>query len=186
MAATATDPEQVTRAIQQYGLALFPLPEGSKAAEPGWQQQCTRDIDEATAWLHAGHNVGIGCRASNVVVLDLDCHDDGPDGITMFRELCEQAGQGWPATLTVRTPRLGKHLYFRRPAGRIIGSTSGHRSPFGRGIDTRGPGRHSGGYVVGPGSVTSAGQYHILYGHPIAELPAWLADRLELGKGGTR
>ncbi|WP_233580662.1 bifunctional DNA primase/polymerase [Streptomyces triticirhizae] len=68
------------------------------------------------------------------------------------------------------------------PAGATIPSASGARSPLGPGIDVRGPGRRTGGYVVGPGSVVSAGTYAIHYAPRIAPLPHWLTQHLT----GTR
>ena len=35
-----------------------------------------------------GANIGVGCRASNIVGIDLDRHDSGPDGIATFAALC--------------------------------------------------------------------------------------------------
>lgn len=43
---------------------------------------------------------------------------------------------------------------------------------------TRGPGRRSGGYLVGLGSVTGAGRYRIECDVPVAQLPGWLAGLL--------
>ncbi|WP_091332313.1 bifunctional DNA primase/polymerase [Micromonospora aurantiaca (nom. illeg.)] len=82
----------------------------------------------------AGINVGVACRASNVVGLDLD-RKDGVDGVDTLRALCAAARWPWPATLTVATAHNGLHLYFRAPAGVIVPSTIG-RWP---GVDVRAP-----------------------------------------------
>ncbi|GAA1982972.1 hypothetical protein GCM10009754_70010 [Amycolatopsis minnesotensis] len=74
--------------------------------------------------------------------------------------------------------RSGLHLYLRAPAGRVIDSASGRRSPLGPGIDIRGPGRTSGGYLVGPDSIVDGHRYEITHDTAIAELPPWLSDRL--------
>ncbi|MEU8543098.1 bifunctional DNA primase/polymerase [Streptomyces sp. NPDC048717] len=60
-----------------------------------------------------------------------------------------------------------------------IGSSSGERSPLGPGIDVRGPGRRSGGYVVGPGYVVDGQPYYVEINAPIEPLPAWIRDRLQ-------
>jgi hypothetical protein len=159
------------------GLMLFDLPHGSRKARPGWQERSTGSVDQVMAWMRAGHNLGVGCRASEVAVLDLDQHPFRPSGLLMFSDLCRHYGVEWPATLTSVTPR-GQHLFFRMPAGRVVLSLSGPRSPLGPGIDVRGPGRKTGGYVVAPGSVVPAGEYRILRDHPIADLPTWLADTI--------
>ncbi|GGM77259.1 hypothetical protein GCM10012275_54880 [Longimycelium tulufanense] len=161
------------------GLALFDLPPNSKRPTPGWQQRCTTDPELVSHWIHTSRNLGVGCRASGVVGLDLDRHDGDPDGVAAFTALCDRHGQPWPGTLTVRTPRNGLHLYFRVPTGRIIVSTSGGRSALGPGIDIRGPGRRSGGYLVGPGSLVDGQRYVIVHDTAIQHLPGWLAALLD-------
>ena len=39
-----------------------------------------------------GANIGVGCRASGVIGLDLDRHDGGPDGVAVFAALCRVYG----------------------------------------------------------------------------------------------
>jgi hypothetical protein len=153
------------------GLAIFPLPPGEKRPEPGWSHRITRNPAVARHWP-AGSNIGVACRASGVVGLDLDQHPGQPDGARQYTALCRQHRQEHVQTLAVRTPS-GLHLYYRGPAGVTIYSTSGGTSPLGPGIDTRGPGRKSGGYLVGPGSVVDGRPYRVI-GGPLAELPAWL------------
>lgn len=161
-----------------HGLALFGLPPGGRRPSPGWQQRCTFSIYQVMRWVRAGGNLAVGCRASNVAVLDLDQHLGEPSGLEAFAELCERHGQPWPTTLTSTTPNNGRHLFFRVPAGLVVFSASGPRGPLGAGIDIRGPGRQTGGYVVAPGSLVPAGEYRILHDHPIADLPPWLADKI--------
>lgn len=91
-------------AVLARGLALFDLPPGEKRPESGWQQRTTTDPEQVRRWLAAGRNLGVGCRASAVVGLDLDRHGDGADGIASFEALCSRYGQPWPATLTTATP----------------------------------------------------------------------------------
>ncbi|HEX6359495.1 bifunctional DNA primase/polymerase [Actinophytocola sp.] len=167
------------------GLAVFPIPPGGKRpAFPGWQRSALRDVDQVRRVWRPGDNVGIGCWASGVVGLDLDVadghHNTDVDGADTLAALCAAHGQPWPRTLTVRTPSTGRHLYLRVPAGRVILSSSGGRSPLGPGIDVRGPGRgQRGGYLIGPDSVVHGRRYTVLDDLPIAELPAWMADLLE-------
>ncbi|WP_405140377.1 bifunctional DNA primase/polymerase [Nocardia sp. NBC_01388] len=165
-------------AVLARGLALFDLPPGEKRPESGWQQRTTTDPEQVRRWLAAGRNLGVGCRASAVVGLDLDRHGDGADGIASFEALCSRYGQPWPATLTTATPRAGLHLYFGVPADAVVLSTSGGTAGLGPGIDTRGPGRRSGGYLLAAGSVVAAGTYTVARDCPIAELPAWLVPVL--------
>ena len=164
--------------VIERGLAVFPLPPGGRRPLPGWQDRCVSDPALVRRLWVPGDNIGVGCRASSLVGIDLDCHQ-GANGIAVFERLCAAHRQPWPDTLTVRTPHGGLHLYFRVPVGRTIGSTSGGRAGLGPGIDTRGPGRRRGGYLVGPGSVVDGTPYVITRDAPILELPAWLADLLE-------
>ncbi|MFD8822097.1 bifunctional DNA primase/polymerase [Streptomyces sp. NPDC059605] len=154
------------------GLAVFALPIGGRVPEPGWQRQATL-LPERLPELLAGRGVGIGCRASNVVALDLDVHGDD-DGPGVLAALVDRLGETLPETFAVGTPSGGQHLYFRAPMGCTIGSVSGGRSPLGPGIDVRGPGRRSGGYLVGPGSVVGGQPYSIVRDVPVAPLPGWI------------
>ncbi len=162
-----------------HGLALFDLPPGARTPSRYWHGRCTTARASVQGWIRAGDNLGIGCHASNVAVLDLDRHAGEPDGLEAFAALCDQLRQPWPATFTNVTPtNEGRHLFFRVPAGRIVASTSGPGGPLGAGVDIRGPGRQTGGYVLAPGSVVAAGEYRILHDRPIIELPQWLAIRI--------
>ncbi|MFI9587814.1 bifunctional DNA primase/polymerase [Streptomyces sp. NPDC052236] len=99
----------------------------------------------------------------------------------MLAALAARVGEDWPDTLTVRTPSGGLHLYFRAPGDctvASVASVSGGRTALGLGIDVRGPGRRSGGYLIGPGSAVNGMPYAITRDVPILELPGWIAERL--------
>jgi hypothetical protein len=123
--------------------------------------------------MAAAGNVGVGCRASGIVALDLDRHDGGPDGVAAFAAACTARGAGWPATFTVQTPHGGLHLYFRAPAVPVMSGPG----PW-PGTDVRAPGHRTGGYLVGPGSVAGGAAYVIVRDHPLAPIPGWLSSRL--------
>ncbi|MDT9686416.1 bifunctional DNA primase/polymerase [Streptomyces sp. TRM76323] len=75
---TLTDFEAALRAASR-GLALFHLPAGGRVPAPGWHEEATTDPAALVQLLADGANVGVGCRASRVVALDLDVHQaDGP------------------------------------------------------------------------------------------------------------
>lgn len=156
------------------GLAVFPLPVWGRVPARGWQAVATTDPAAIRALFADGGNIGVACRASGVVVLDLDRHDDEPDGIVGWKALCVSHGQAPPETFTVVTGRRGLHLYFRVPAGAVITSSSGPRAELPPGIDVRAPGRRTGGYVLGPGAQVEAGRYRIACDVPVAPLPRWL------------
>lgn len=144
-----------------------------------WEERATIDPDRIRrAWGDLPFNVGIATGPSGLVVIDLDmpkrkCSTDTPNGVTTFTALCERAGHAVPTTRTVQTAGGGVHLYFVAPPGVRFGNTAGR---LGKRIDTRA----WGGYVVAPGSITSAGAYAIVSDVPPAPLPDWLCARLTL------
>ena len=169
------------RPLLALGLAVFALPPGSRRPTGPWHARCLTDPRQAKEHWRAGDNIGVSCRASGIIVLDLD----GAEGIATFAELCERYRQAEPETLTVRTPHGGRHLYFRVDQAATLPSTSGGTSGLGPSIDTRGPGRRYGGYLVGPGSVVPAGRYEVSGPHPIRALPDWI-ERLLRRRTPTR
>ena len=88
---------QDAAAVTRRGLAVFPLPAGSKAAAPGWHRRCTADLELLARTWPDGANVGVGCRASGITGVDLDRHG-GPGGL---------------------------HLYFTVPARLVVPSVAG-------------------------------------------------------------
>ncbi|MEU6016886.1 bifunctional DNA primase/polymerase [Streptomyces sp. NPDC047515] len=160
------------------GLAVFPLPPGGrKPAASTRLSQCLTDPEQVRQLWRDGDNIGVSCRASGIVGLDLDLDVEG-DGQAVLAELAARLGEPWPETLTVATPSGGRHLYFAAPVGCTIGSFSGGRTALGPGIDVRGPGLRSGGYLIGPGSVVGGVPYVIARDVPVQPLPQWIADRL--------
>src|SRR5262249_22102219 len=91
-----------------------------------------------TGW--PGATIGVKCgRESGIFVIDCDVDtEEGLDGVTTFKELFPDL----PETITVKTPRGGRHYYFRYPDnGTEIRNSTSKIAP---GIDVRG----EGGYVV--------------------------------------
>ena len=84
--------------------------------------------------------------------------------------LCGQheADGDWPDTYIVQTPTDSFHHYFINPGGRYGNSPGG----LPEGIDVRGGGRDSGGYVLAAGSVLDRRAYE---GNP--EMQAIVGDR---------
>ena len=116
-----------------------------------------------------GANIGVGCRASGIVGVDLDRHG-GPDGVATFAELCARtASRGRDAHRGHPVRRPAPVLPV--PAGLAVPSAVG----IWPGVDTRGPGLRLGGYLAGPGSVVGGRRYEIARDNPVAGLPGWLA-----------
>lgn len=149
----------------------------------GWEQRATTDPDRIrTAWTGGRRfNIGLATGPAGLLVVDCDTRSDAADppaewagaagGLDVLRWLADQAGAALPATFTVATPSGGTHFYFRAPPGAELRNTAGL---LGWKIDTRA----HGGYIVAPGSTTPAGGYTVTDAHPVAELPAWLFQRL--------
>lgn len=172
-------------ALAARGLAVFPLlPGGRKPAIGARLSQCLTAPEHVRELWRDGDNIGVGCRASGVVGLDLDL-DAEVDGQAVLAALAERLGEPWPETLTVATPSGGRHLYFAAPDGCTIGSSSGGRTALGPGIDVRGPGLRSGGYLIGPGSVVGGIRYIIERDVPVAPLPGWIGSRATRLRGGS-
>ncbi|MGW2401725.1 bifunctional DNA primase/polymerase [Kitasatospora sp. NPDC001664] len=174
----SADPAPTTAAataLTERGLAVFALPPSGRRPEPGWTDRCWSDPGQVRQLWREGDNIGVGCRASSILGLDLDVEGAGRD---VLAALAARLGQPWPDTFTVTSPSGGAHLYFRVPPRCALPSVSGGRTALGPGIDVRGPGRGSGGYLIGPGSVVGGIRYVIERDRPVAPLPGWIAEQL--------
>ncbi|MFB8350257.1 bifunctional DNA primase/polymerase [Streptomyces niveus] len=147
-----------------------------------WEQRATTSAGRIrNCWEYVPANIGIATGPSGLVVVDLDMpktngeglkgSEGTPCGVTTFTALCERAGQEVPATYRTRTASGGQHLYFTAPTGVRLTNTAGKLGPL---IDTRA----WGGYVVGAGSTTLAGDYTVIDPAPVAPLPDWLCALL--------
>jgi hypothetical protein len=122
-------------------------------------------------WPNA--NIGVATGAgSKLVVIDVDPRHGGGETLA---ELERQRGP-LPATVESLTGGGGRHLLFRHPGGLIKSGTN----VLGPGIDVRG----DGGYIVVPQSTHESGKnYEWDKKHhpskiPLADLPAWILDRI--------
>src|SRR5262249_16232765 len=150
----------------------------------GWEARATTDADRIRkAWSTAPYNVGIACRPSGLLVVDLDVPkpetvrppewdlEGVVTGEDVLAVLAHPAGQPLPyATYPVLTPSGGRHLYFRQPE-EPLGNTAG---TLGWLVDTRGVG----GYVVGAGSSVDGREYLEDLDQTPADLPDWLFQQL--------
>ena len=108
--------------------------------------------------------------ASGMWVLDPDVElEKGKDGEKTLATITETAGVEIPPTMTVRTPRGGRHIWFKWDPAHPVGCSD---SALGPNLDTRG----EGGYAILPPSVRSDGRAyrwereHGLYACPPALL----------------
>ncbi len=152
------------------GWPVFPCARGGKVPATGRGfHDATLDPERIAAWWTAtpAANIGIATGGAGLVVVDVDAHDDGPDGWANWCALVAAHADAWPDTLEVTTPSGGQHLYFTAPAGDPVRNSASKLAP---GVDVRGVG----GYVVAAPSVTDAGRYELDRDHPVAPLPDWL------------
>ncbi|MGW8378460.1 bifunctional DNA primase/polymerase [Streptomyces sp. ODS28] len=161
------------------GLPVFPLTRGKLPAIPSPHRsdyspcrgECGRhghgvhDADAEPAAVRAlfaaapwatGYGVACGRAPLHLIGLDLDVKH-GTDALGELERLAAAHEFTVPATVTVLTPSGGLHLWLRGPGSPHVPNSAGRLAP---GIDVRG----TGGYLVGPGSVTSGGVYRLAPG----------------------
>lgn len=165
----------------------------------------TLDPDRIEKWWSRSPEPGVGvaCGPANLVVIDIDAHsntlparDHLLPGIPISDEvdltglatgyhtlavLAALRGVPSPAedetTLRVRTPSGGLHVWYQTDGRRWqCSSGSGSRRALAWQVDVRA----HGGYIIAPGTTTTAGTYTPLGSARVpASLPTWLAHELE-------
>jgi hypothetical protein len=166
-----TPRHQAALAYAAQGIPIFPVVERGKApaTEHGFKD-ATTDPALISAWFAIGDwNIGTEPGASNQLVVDID-NKNGKGGSRVWADLCAEHGDP-PATMIVRTPNNGWHIYFEGTAPSGAGT---ERRGLGPGIDAR----SIGGYVLLPPSVLPTGAYEIVTPGPVAPMPTWISARL--------
>ncbi|PBB08424.1 hypothetical protein CKW39_08645 [Kocuria sp. WRN011] len=192
------NPAQQRLLMAARGWHLFPLEPGKKTPYPGSRgyKDATTEPAKLLNWPE-GAGVGIATGASNLVVIDLDCHTAEPtkpehqiwtergclDGADVFTWQWHEHtidGSSWAHTYVVLTPSGGGHLYYRAPAQQIRNSASGR---LGWQVDVRA----QGGYVVAPGTTLPAGTYTPLWEPAtLPVLPEWITNTLTAPKAAPQ
>jgi hypothetical protein len=111
---------------------------------PDREHAATTDRATVARWwrLWPSANVGIACRQSGIVVIDVDVDEDGRDRLP---SLIARFGPAVTDTLVSRTGSGGWHLYFQAPQGLGLRTRKGWLGP---GIDVQ-------AYCTAPPSVHS-------------------------------
>ena len=160
------------------GLAIFPVPPGSKKSYKSEQHSngrkwgMTRNADEIrcdfTRWPDAGVGIPTGA-VNNIVVVETDTKAGGHkhDGEPSLRELEAQHGP-LPETLQAISPSGSVHRYFRHPGNGIKIRCS--HSELGPGIDIKA----DGGLVIW----WPAHDYPVLVLGPVAQFPTWVKGEM--------
>lgn len=140
--------------LARAGLAVFPVRGGGPDAKKPcptvrWGDDATTDAGAIDSWWRRWPDAmpAIHLGRSGLLVVDLDRHEGGADGLAAWDDV--NRGVVAPA---VDTPSGGRHIYFRQPDGRAHGNREGVLK--GRGINIRG----DGGYVVAPGALRADGE----------------------------
>jgi hypothetical protein len=189
---------------QARGFHIFPVTPGDKTphrlagyrdaagAFHGWGETATNDLNQIIHFwtqVDPNANVGIACRPSQLLVVDLDKPKEpwklngtewaylhqgyGPyvTGMELFEEMIWKNNAAWPVTYTVQTGSGGIHLYYRWPESWPHTSQA---SPVKGVIDVRGNGGQWGGYVLAEGCVTSSGPYVPVDSATCSLPPEWI------------
>lgn len=143
----------------------------------GGVTKASTDADAIRAWWKKWPTamIGLAMGRNGLFAVDFDPRTDDDTGeewtLDRLKEEVEtQIGVPFPASLSVRTPSGGVHVYFTMPAGAAI-TNSGNLPDH---VDVRG----TGGYVIAPPSYyqgndkKAAGSYRWLRGNNAAEIAA--------------
>lgn len=128
---TTTNSERVLASAlwyaERYGFHIVPgfLDEFGRKRPwlSGWSERASVDADEIRSWWAARPDslVGLCCGQSNVIVVDIDVHGDGPNGYESLYMMLREYGkdEAWFDSLTVvsRSGGGGKHCIFKAPDG---------------------------------------------------------------------
>ncbi|WP_134655083.1 bifunctional DNA primase/polymerase [Streptomyces sp. H23] len=147
---------------------------------------------------------GVSCGPAGLVVIDIDAHGTEPpardrilpgipisdqvdlaglaNGFHTLAVLAALRGQQSPAddtaTLRVRTPSGGLHVWYRATGNRQWKSSVG--SSTGRALAWQVDVRAHGSYIIAPGTTTHHGTYTpVGEAHEPAALPLWLAQEMD-------
>jgi len=131
-------------ALAELGYRVFPCADKKPLTKHGFKE-ATSDPAQIDAWLAKWPHANWAIETTGLLIVD-----------------CDPGSETWPpnedhaldlaAAPTVRTPRGGRHYYFRQPDGANLGNSVSFLAPH---VDTRG----SGGYVIAPPSANDGKAY---------------------------
>ncbi|MEV8311437.1 bifunctional DNA primase/polymerase [Streptomyces flavidovirens] len=119
-----------------------------------------RVLFAAAPWA-TGYGIACGRPPHRLIGIDLDTKTDtgtgtspapGTDSTTALKHLALRHLFTIPETVVVLTPSGGRHIWLTGPPDVVVPNSASRLAP---GIDIRG----TGGYLVGPGSLTTHGVY---------------------------
>ena len=103
----------------KHGFKPYPLIPGGKVPHKGSNGHLDgsdnpEKVKEMFIQNGINSNIGISLIDVDIIILDIDLHDEAASGFDSIREL-EDAYEPLPETFTVSTPRNGLHKYYRLP-----------------------------------------------------------------------
>ncbi|MEV8524504.1 bifunctional DNA primase/polymerase [Streptomyces sp. NPDC052000] len=111
----------------------------------------------ATAPWATGYGIACGRPPHHLIGIDLDTKPPAADSTAALQHLALGHLFTIPETVVVITPSGGRHIWLTGPPDAVVPNSASRLAP---GIDIRG----SGGYLVGPGSLSSRGVYRLAPG----------------------
>lgn len=146
-------------AYAERGWHVFPCrargKEPNGALAPNGYKSATNDYNTIVDWFGgANHNIGIACRPSGIVVIDVDYRTDGA-----YDDARSMWGHELPETYMVETGN-GVHFYYAMP------DTNAKMRGKLYSLDIK-----WNGYVLAPPSIHPSGAVYAGYTTPIAEAP---------------
>jgi len=165
---------------------------GKRPATTNGHIDATTDPETIKRWWHIEprYNIGVSCKASGFLVVDVDPRSGGDES---FRKLLELLGTELPQTVMATTGEYsvdgkdvrGRHFYFRCDTSEnLVGNLKNFKLP---GIDIK-----FNGYVIVPPSRHFSGvEYAWVAGHepwsmPIAEAPEFLLSVIRANTKATK
>ncbi len=156
--------------MAEKGIVVFEIVENSKRPLGGhsWYTRQSINADQIAEWFEATPNMNYGLHlGEQYAVIDLDLKP-AHNGVEEFEKICAENGIDnflELPTLMSCTPGGGYHIFVKVP------HPCANKNYFPDGIDVRG----AVGYVVGPGSEDSRGEWKIIDPDmPIMDIPEWL------------
>jgi len=165
-----TLPCNLSAALEYAGMGypIFPCrPREKLPLIKQWPRRATTDPKQLKRWWQRWPHANIGLHADGLIVVDVDCQDWPTDPEQAYSLLLGGVQ---------RTPRGGRHYFFRQPIGKRWGNS---QKKLADEVDTK----SDGGYVLAAPSATERGEYHwVVELPPIDELPPppdWLVSLLD-------
>ncbi|MFI6682858.1 bifunctional DNA primase/polymerase [Streptomyces sp. NPDC050485] len=115
-----------------------------------------RALFAAAPWA-TGYGIACGRPPHHLIGIDLDTKPPAADATAALQHLALGHLFTIPETVVVITPSGGRHIWLTGPPDAVVPNSASRLAP---GIDIRG----AGGYLVGPGSLSSQGVYRLAPG----------------------